>query len=91
MSLGIDKDQVLKIMGNSSAQTNDGIVNNPWSVEAFADGSGQYEVLYYVTSPNLPFRPVRKNLTTPVVLKDKRVVGWGESALDRISHGKPPQ
>jgi len=83
------KEEVVALMGTDTAGTRDGIVNNPWTSEAFADKDGaRYEVLYYVTSKNLPFTPVRKSLTTPVVLKDNKVIGWGKDALDRIPGSK---
>lgn len=86
VSLGMAKDQVVAVMGTEKAETHDGVVHNPWTVEAFTGGNGnQYEVLYYVTRPNQPFTPVRKTLTTPIVLKDGRVVGWGDDALEQAS------
>lgn len=85
VSLGMSKEQVVATMGSEKAQTNDGVVHNPWTVEGFTDPSGaRHEVLYYVTRPNQPFTPVRKSLTTPIVLTDGKVVGWGEEALERL-------
>ena len=87
MSVGMAKEEVVALMGTNTADTHDGIVNNPWTVEGFAAESGaRFEVLFYVTRPNLPFTPVRKSLATPVVLKDNRVVGWGDDALRRVTH-----
>ncbi|MGH7788937.1 MAG: DUF3192 domain-containing protein [Candidatus Binatia bacterium] len=92
LSLGMTREQVLTHMGAGTAATRDGIVNNPWTVEAFTNGRGvQYEVLYYVTRKNPPFTPVRKSLTTPIVLQDGRVIGWGTEALNRIGTGTPAQ
>jgi uncharacterized protein DUF3192 len=86
ISLGMSKEEVVTLMGSNTADTNDGIVNNPWIVEGFADSGGAgFEVLFYVTRPNPPFTPVRKSLTTPVVLKDNKVIGWGSDALGRVS------
>jgi len=89
MSLGMSKKEVVALMGINTADTNDGVVNNPWTVEGFVgDGNARYEVLYYVTRPNPPFTPVLKFLTTPVVIKDNKVVGWGNDALERVSPSK---
>lgn len=86
MSLGMTRAEVIALMGVDTADTNDGVVNNPWTVEGFiAESGAHYEVLYYVTKPNPPFTPVRKTLATPVVLKDNKVVGWGDAALQRIN------
>ena len=92
MSPGMQKEEVIALMGTNAAKPKDGIVNNPWTSEGFADEDGaRYEVLYYVTSKNPPFKPVRKSLTMPVVLKDNKVIGWGNDALDRIPGGKAEQ
>ena len=84
MSIGMTKDEVLTLMGTNTAKTRDGVVNNPWTSESFTDKNGvQTEVWYYVTRKNQPFTPVRRSLTTPVVFKDSKVVGWGNDALSR--------
>lgn len=86
ISLGMTKEQVIAAMGSDRAETNDGVVHNPWTVEGFTDASGaRHEVLFYVTRPNQPFTPVRKSLTTPIVLTDGKVVGWGEEAVQRVN------
>ena len=88
LSLGMSKADVISQMGADTADTHDGVVNNPWTVEAFSGKDGaSYEVLYYVTRKNPPFRPVSKSLATPILLKDGKVVGWGSSALDRLTGG----
>jgi len=85
ISIGMSKNDVFLRMGNSTSETHDGIVNNPWTVESFMDKDGsQCEILYYVTHKNQPFTPVRKSLTTAVVLKDGKVVGLGENALQQF-------
>jgi hypothetical protein len=82
MSVGMTKNEVTVLMGSDTAQTKDGIVHNPWIAESYTDkGGAQYEVLYYVTRKNPPFTPIRKSLTTPIVLKDGKVIGWGDAAL----------
>jgi len=84
LSVGMNKNDVIALMGNSTAKTGDGIVNNPWTVETSVGKDGaQYEALYYVTRKNQPFTPVRKSLTTGIVLRDGKVVGWGENALQQ--------
>jgi len=89
MSLGMTKSEVIALMGTATAKTNDGVVNNPWTAESFTDkGGAQYEVLFYVTRKNQPFTPIRKSLTTPIVLKDGKVIGWGDDALKRAAAGQ---
>jgi outer membrane protein assembly factor BamE (lipoprotein component of BamABCDE complex) len=82
LSIGMTKDDVLALMGTNTSKTHDGVVNNPWTSESFTDKGGvQTEVWYYVTRKNQPFTPVRRSLTTPVVFKNGKVVGWGNDAL----------
>lgn len=77
LSVGMSKAQVIAIMGSETAQTRDGVVNNPWTIETSSSGKATCEILFYLTRKNQPFTPVRKSLTTPVVIKNDRVIGWG--------------
>ena len=71
-------------MGTQTSKTNDGVVNNPWTVETSVGKDGaQYEALYYVIRKNQPFTPVRKSLTTAIVIRNGKVVGWGEKEFER--------
>jgi uncharacterized protein DUF3192 len=82
LSVGMSRSDVITLMGNSAASTHDGIVNNPWTAETFLGKDGaRYETLYYITRKNQPFTPVRKSLATGIVLKEDKVIGWGENAL----------
>jgi hypothetical protein len=84
LSTGMTKEEVLSLMGEQTADTRDGVVNNPWTVETSVGEDGSfYEALYYVIRKNQPFTPVRKSLTTAIVLKDGKVIVWGESAFER--------
>ena len=87
LSVGMSKADVVKTMGmgTDTAKTKDGIVNNPWTTETFTGrDSAKYEVLFYVTRTNPPFSPIARYLTTPVVLKGGKVVGWGNDALEKV-------
>ena len=84
LKVGLTEDSVMAAMGTEVAKTPEGIVNNPWTRESFTDkDDAEYEVLYYLTTENQAFTPIRKALTTPVVLKDGLLVGWGDAALQR--------
>jgi uncharacterized protein DUF3192 len=84
LSLGMSKNEVISLMGNQTAETNDGVVNNPWTIEMSVGKDGaQYEALYYIVRKNQPFTSVRKSLATAIVFKNGKVVGWGENAFDR--------
>lgn len=90
LAVGMSKDDVIKTMGTNNAETKDGLAPNPWTTETFSgkDG-GKYEVLYYLTRKNPPFTPLGKFLTTPVVLKNGKVSGWGNDALDAVKPTAP--
>jgi hypothetical protein len=84
LSVGMSKNDVISLMGNQTAKTRDGVVNNPWTVESVLGKDGaQYEALYYITRTNPPFMPIRKSLATAIVIKGGKVVGWGEDALQQ--------
>ena len=84
LSIGMSKKEVILLMGNKTAKTPDGVVNNPWTVETSIGKDGaQYEALYYIIRKNQPFTPVRKSLATAIVFKNGTVIGWGENAFER--------
>ncbi len=84
LKVGLTEDSVMAAMGTEVAKTPEGIVNNPWARESFTDkDDAEYELLYYLTTENQAFMPIRKALATPVVLKNGLVVGWGDTALQR--------
>jgi len=84
LSVGMSKTDVISLMGAQTSKTRDGVVNNPWTVETMVGKDGaQYEALYYIIRRNQPFTPVRKSLATAIVLRNGKVVAWGENALER--------
>ena len=82
LNVGMSKADVLKIMGQKTADTRDGPVANPFKVEMFRgrDGS-QYEILHYVTQRNRRGHAVTVANATPIVLKDGVLLGWGSQTL----------
>lgn len=89
LSVGMSKDEVVKIMGTDNAETRDGLVPNPWTTETVKgrDG-GQYEVLYYLTRKNPPMMKLAKYLTTPVIFRGGKLVGWTFETLEKL---EPPK
>ena len=83
LSLGMSKQEVISLMETKTAMTHDGPVHNPWTVETSAKDGVRYEALYYIIRPNQPFTPVRKGLATAIVLKNGKVISWGENAFER--------
>jgi hypothetical protein len=85
LSVGMNKAEVLKIMGKKSGYTKDGLIANPFKSETFQDRAGvQYEVLYYVTERNRRFQPLRIGNTTPLVFKENVLIGWGSQTLYNV-------
>ncbi len=84
LTLGMDKAQVIAVMGSFQAEANDGNIPNPFRSEVLMDGANSYEILRYWTSNPPPFVHIRDRDTTPVVLKNGKVVGWGEAAVNGI-------
>lgn len=52
--------------------------------EAFSKGDVEYRVLYYRTQHRQSDGETTKDETTPLVFKDDRLIGWGQSALEMI-------
>jgi hypothetical protein len=89
LSVGMSKEQAIKIMGTDNAETRNGLVPNPWTTEMVKgrDG-GQYEVLYYITRKNPPMMSIAKYLTTPVIFRGGKLVGWSFETLEKL---EPPK
>jgi|SRR5712664_528640 len=84
LALGMTKDQVVTLMKSYASEVRDGALSNPYKTESFQQGSDTYEVLYYLTRAHPPFTPIRDSQATPVVLKNGKVTGWGQSALHGV-------
>ena len=88
LTVGMTRATVIDLMGTKSASTNDGLVANPFRSETFQDKAGaQFEVLYYVTERNRRFQPLRLSQTTPLILKNGVLIGWGADSLRQARSG----
>jgi hypothetical protein len=89
LSVGMSKGEAIKIMGTDNAETRNGLVPNPWTKEMVKgrDG-GEYEVLYYLTRKNPPMMSIGKFLTTPVIFRGGKLVGWSFETLEKL---EPPK
>jgi hypothetical protein len=88
LQLGMTVDQVKEIMGTSSTWLNEpiGWVSNPYRSESFVDKDGQTElVLYYYTRINKSDNLITDDELTPVGFRDGKLVGWGQSYLERAN------
>jgi hypothetical protein len=81
LRIGMTRDQVVALMKSNTTEVRVGPLSNPYRTESFQRDADIYEVLYYLTRRHPPFTPIRDWQTTPVVLKNGTVVGWGQSAM----------
>lgn len=85
LALGMSKEDVIALMGSDSAKTKNGMVLNPVRIEVFTSGDDKFEKMFYVTSAHHMFGTVNDSQTTPIVLKNGKVIGWGRDASDAIT------
>ena len=88
LSMGMTKQQLTELMGTFQSKTSNSVVPNPYITEPMPISGKTYEVLWYLTKKYPPFTPVKKSQATPVVLRDGKVIGWGDSYLGSIKAGK---
>ncbi len=82
LTVDMKKAAIVDLMGTKTAKTNNGPVSNPFRSEIFQDKTGaQYEVLYYVTEKNRAYQHLRLSQTTPLILKNGMLIGWGAESL----------
>ena len=88
LSLGMNKQQVLKTMGTRSMKVRSDplhsvVINNPYRSETLNDQEGKfYEVLYYVTDNKNEDDLIKDTDLTPLVLDSEgKLIGWGQNFL----------
>lgn len=72
LNLGESYDKVIASMGQANFS------------EAFSENGASYQVLYYRTHRLHSDGDTTKDETTPLLFKDKRLIGWGADALTRL-------
>lgn len=87
LSIGMTKQQVMETMGTFQSKTANSVVPNPYISEPILVSGKTYEVLWYLTKKYPPFTPIKKSQATPVVIKDGKVMGWGDSFLASVKAG----
>jgi hypothetical protein len=88
ISIGMTKSEVMAVMGDFISETPNSLVPNPYMTEPFSILKTQYEVLYYLTQPYIPFTAIKLSQATPVILKNGHVVGWGDDSLAKAKKGE---
>ena len=89
LSLGMDKSQVLSTMGTFQSEIREGMVSNPYKSEMITKGADVYEILYYMTANSRMFQGLRDSESTPVVLKNGKVAGWGWGMANSVANPNP--
>jgi len=72
LELGSERQNVLMRMGT------------PDFSEAFTSKDGNYHVLYYRTQHHRSDGETTKDETTPLVFRDNKLIGWGQSTLNSL-------
>ena len=79
VEVGMSKSKVLEIFGNSSYHS----MTNPYKSEFIPSKDGMVEVLYYYTDYiDYDSGKSLESGLTPIIIKDNKVVGWGNKMLD---------
>ncbi len=87
LSVGMNKPQVLSVMGTETIKTGGSpeIVTNPYKSETFRNQSGKtHEVLFYYTDVKRRDGVVTDDELTPLVLEDGKLIGWGNSFFSDV-------
>jgi len=84
---GQTKQQVMDIMGSSSAQVKSTFITNPFKQEFFSVDKVGYEILYYLTRRYPAYTAIKVSQATAIVLKNGKVVGLGEEAVQKAKSG----
>lgn len=88
ISPGLNKKEVVEIMGTREATVKSTHVSNPYKRDLFSLENDEYEVLYYLTRRYPSFTAVKESQATPVIIKNGKVIGLGIEALNRVKRGK---
>jgi len=92
LSIGMDKDEVVSLMGTDDVTTYSfaGVftpftaykVNNPYRSEILQGADKTFEVLYYYTDKKSADGAVTDDELTPLVFDEGKLIGWGNSFLN---------
>lgn len=84
LSIGMTKEEVLRIMGTRTTKAYQGwdggfvdIINNPYRSETLQGKDKTFEVLYYYTDIKKADSAITDDELTPLVFEESKLVGWG--------------
>lgn len=89
IAVGMDKEQVMDIMGRDVIQARCCFwrvpIANPYKTEILQGQGKSFEVLYYFTdAPDTDCRIDEENLT-PLVFLDGEIIGWGDGFMREVT------
>ncbi len=87
LEIGMSKPDALAIMGVDEKKLWGGIgysqrISNPYRSEILDSNAGPMEVLYYYTDLKKQDGAITADELTPLVFKEAKLIGWGQSFLD---------
>jgi hypothetical protein len=81
LNADMNKDEVLKIMGDKTvdcvAGSEEKPIDNPYKRELIKSGERQFEILYYYTHVKKKDRKITDDELTPLVFENEKLIGWG--------------
>lgn len=85
LSVGMEKTTALQVMGTEPSRGLFMWIDNPYRDETVTAKDGKsYEVLYYYTDMKQRDDKITDDELTPLIFQDRKLVGWGDSALQRL-------
>lgn len=85
LSVGMEKATALQVMGTEPSRGLFMWIDNPYRDETVTAKDGKrYEVLYYYTDMKQRDDKITDDELTPLIFQDGKLVGWGDSALQRL-------
>ena len=83
LSIGMNKQEVLNIMGTNSERVDFGTfkVTNPYRSEIMQGKDKTFEILYYYTDCKALDGAITDDELTPLVFDNGKLIGWGNSFL----------
>ncbi len=84
LSTGMTQEELLRVMGRRTFNLGKLTVTNPYRSENLTGASGDYQVIYYVTSVELDDDIISDNELTPFVFYENKLIGWGWDYLAKV-------
>ena len=84
LTSGMNKDEVIKVMGTDAIYYNGMTIKNPYRLDVIQGVNKTYEVVYYVTTVVLDDNEISDNETTPLVFCNGQLIGKGWDFMQTI-------